>query len=168
MRPTPLPYGTARTDLGPVRTALPEESDEQASVPDVDLRADRAVYKQLADRIRAQIQRGDYAPGQRLPSEKTYVQEHGLSRVSVSKALAVLRGEGLITTTRGGSYVRDLPEPATVCVEQGTISARMPTAPERRAMDIDDGVPLLIVQCPHQEQKIYPADRTEISVSGRF
>ena len=42
----------------------------------VDSSLDRPLYKQLADLIRAQIRRGEFAPGQRLPAQKDYMHEH--------------------------------------------------------------------------------------------
>jgi DNA-binding GntR family transcriptional regulator len=153
----------ARADPQRARAGLTEE--EVRGWPlGVDPYSDRAVYKQLADLIRDQIQRGDLKSGQRLPGENTYMQEHGISRHSVRLAMAVVRGEGLIVTTRRGSRVQHRPTLRAVRVEQGSIHARMPTEPERRAMDIDEGVPMLIVECPGQEQQIYSADRTEIRI----
>jgi DNA-binding GntR family transcriptional regulator len=60
-------------------------------VPAIDPSADRAVYKQLADLIRAQIQSGEFKPGQRLPAQKGYMYEHGVSRDTVDRAMHVLR-----------------------------------------------------------------------------
>lgn len=63
-------------------------------------------YQQLAAILRAQIASGELVG--RLPSEKTLMQEYGLAMGTVRKALAVLRDEGLIQTSRGwGSYVRN-------------------------------------------------------------
>jgi DNA-binding GntR family transcriptional regulator len=128
----------------------------------VDLSADRAVYKQLADLIRTQIETGVFAPGQRLPAQKDYMQEHGLSRVSVDRAMGVLRSEGLIVTDRGGSRVRPHTDVTVVFVGRGRVSARMPTEPERRRRGINEGVPVLVVTRDGQEEEIYPADHVEI------
>jgi DNA-binding transcriptional regulator YhcF (GntR family) len=138
-----------------------------STVPAIDHAADRAVYKQLADLIRAQIQSGEFRPGQRLPAQKDYMQEHYLARHTVDRAMIVLRGEGLIVTDRGGSYVRDQLDQEAVHVEQGEISARMPTAPERRRHDIKEGVPMLVVTRDGQEDEIHPADRVVIQVGTR-
>lgn len=132
----------------------------------IDLRGDRAVYKQVADIIREQIERGEFAPGRRLPAEKDYMHEFGISRLSVNRAMAVLRNEGLVTTDRRGSYVRQQLEREAVRIEQGTISARMPTESERCQLDIDDGVPLLVVARPGQGEELHPADRVVIEVGG--
>jgi GntR family transcriptional regulator len=136
----------------------------------VDPSADRAVYKQLADLIRTHIENGEFAPGQRLPAQKDYMQEHGLSRVSVDRAMGVLRGEGLIVTDRRGSRVRPHTDVTIVLVGQGTVSARMPTEPERRRYHINAGVPVLIVtrdDQTDQEEETYPADQVKIRVAGQ-
>lgn len=143
----------------------------------VDPSADRAVYKQLADLIRTQIETGELKPGQRLPAQKDYMQEHCISRVSVDRAMAVLRSEGLIVTERRGSRVRSRTDVTVVFLGQGRVSARMPTEPERRRLGINPGVPVLIVtrddhtdqqnqnrdqDQDQDQQEIYPADAVEI------
>ncbi|MCW2876965.1 MAG: transcriptional regulator, GntR family [Sphaerisporangium sp.] len=127
----------------------------------IDPTADRPVYKQLADLIRARIESGEYRPGQRLPAENDYVNELGISRDSVRRAIAVLRGEGLIVTELRGSRVRDAGEAITVPVAPGTqVTARMPTDPERRTHGIREGVPILVITEPGEEPRLLPADRT--------
>lgn len=77
-------------------------------MPDeIDRWGEETLYMQLAEILRGQIERGDLAPGQQLPSESALVQQYGLARNTVRQALAVLRSEGLIIT-RGqrGSRVR--------------------------------------------------------------
>jgi DNA-binding GntR family transcriptional regulator len=132
----------------------------------VDPVADRPLYKQLADLIRTQIERGELVPGQRLPPEPGYMRRHGISRDSVRRAIAIVRGEGLIVTERRGSYVRGRRAVTVVHVGQGRISARMPTDPERRAMRLDEGVPVLVISRHGGGEELHPADRTEIVAGG--
>jgi DNA-binding transcriptional regulator YhcF (GntR family) len=131
----------------------------------VDPGADRAVYKQLADLIRDQIRSGELPPGRRLPAQKDYMQEHGISRDSVERAMQVLRSEGLIITDRRGSYVRSHGERIVVRVERGRISARMPSEPERRGLGLTEGVPLLVVAGADGSEQVHPADRTVIEIN---
>ena len=64
------------------------------------------VYLQLAAILRVRIEAGDYPPGRALPSETTLMQEHGLARETVRKAVRVLRDEGLVQIVQGrGAYV---------------------------------------------------------------
>ena len=73
----------------------------------IDPRADRAVYHQIADLLRAQIARGDLAPGQKLPSERELMESYGAARETVRRALRVLMAEGRVEARRGvGVFVR--------------------------------------------------------------
>ncbi|MFB9718804.1 winged helix-turn-helix domain-containing protein [Planobispora longispora] len=133
----------------------------------IDPSADRPVYKQLADLIRADIEAGKLTPGQRLPAEGDYVEEFGISRDSVRRAMAVLRGEGLIVTELRGSRVRDAAEADVIQVTPGTqVTARMPTEPERKRLGVAEGVPILVITEPDGQTRLLPADQTIIETSG--
>lgn len=68
----------------------------------------RPAYEQLADLLADQIERGELAAGQILPSEPYLSGEYGLSRSTVRVALQLLRERGLIITKPGlGSYVAE-------------------------------------------------------------
>lgn len=133
----------------------------------IDPSADRPVYKQLADLIRVRIEEGKLRHGQRLPAESHYVAEFGISRDSVRRAMAVLRGEGLIVTELRGSRVRDAGEAVTVQITPGAqVTARMPTEPERKQLGVAEGVPILIITQPDRETRLLPADRTVIEADN--
>jgi GntR family transcriptional regulator len=93
------------------------------------------------------------------------MEEHGISRDSVDRAMHVLRVEGLIVTDRRGSHVRRRDELTAVRVEQGRITARMPSEPERRERGLTEGVPLLVVVGADGSEQVHPADRTVIVVN---
>ncbi|MCG5220426.1 GntR family transcriptional regulator [Streptosporangium sp. KLBMP 9127] len=132
----------------------------------IDSNADRPVYKQLADLIRAQIHAGVLRPGQRLAAENDYAAEHGISRDSVRRAMAVLRGEGLIVTELRGSRVRETEESVVVQISSGvTITTRMPTEPERKKLGIGEGTPVLLVTDTDGETRLLAGDRTVLQVS---
>lgn len=62
----------------------------------------------LIETLVAQIELGQLAPGQRLPTEQAIVAATGVSRTVVREALASLRARGLITTRQGlGAFVAD-------------------------------------------------------------
>lgn len=64
-------------------------------------------YQQIADELRAAITRGDYKPGDRLPSEADIRATHQVARGTARDALAVLQAQGLTESRRGsGVYVR--------------------------------------------------------------
>ncbi|SFG63126.1 transcriptional regulator, GntR family [Palleronia marisminoris] len=63
-------------------------------------------YRELSDQIARQIEDGDLAPGAALPPERTLAELHGVSRVTVRKAMETLSGRGLIEQRRGaGTFV---------------------------------------------------------------
>ncbi|MBR3000695.1 MAG: GntR family transcriptional regulator [Oscillospiraceae bacterium] len=60
----------------------------------------------IASELRAQIMRGDYKKGDKLPTESELSARFGVSRQTIRKALADLGQDGLITSVQGsGSYV---------------------------------------------------------------
>jgi DNA-binding GntR family transcriptional regulator len=64
------------------------------------------VYLQLADVLEARIKSGELPRGRTIPSEQTLMQEHGLSRGTVRRAVAVLRERGLVDTVpQRGTFV---------------------------------------------------------------
>jgi len=73
----------------------------------VDHRDPTPLYQQLADILRARIASGELTKDEPLPSESYLQQEHGVSRVTVRKAIDVLRREGLVVTLpQRGTYVK--------------------------------------------------------------
>lgn len=74
------------------------------------LEAAKSQYRQVADLLRAAIEREDYAPGSLLPSESELAAEWGVSRVTINRAVQLLRGEGMVRVLRGrGTTVRAIP-----------------------------------------------------------
>ena len=72
----------------------------------------RKLYQQAAASIAAAIQRGDYRPGQRIPSERDLADEHKVSRPTIREALIALEVTGLVRSRHGsGIYVVDHPPP---------------------------------------------------------
>ncbi len=65
-------------------------------------------FRQLAEILRARIERGDWEPGRAIPSESRLCQEYDLARMTVRRALAELAADGVIFTVTGrGSYVAE-------------------------------------------------------------
>lgn len=123
------------------------------------------MYRQLADRLRDDITSGRLGPGAALPSESHIGQQYGVGREVVRQAFAILRAEGLIVTERGtGSRVRMAPQRNSVRLKRGDRAiARMPTEPERRSMDIHEGVPILEIHRADGTVDALPSDATEIT-----
>lgn len=69
--------------------------------------------EQAKSDIVRKIQRGDYAPGAKLPTRHELMGELGLARASVDKVIGELRDDGILVSIKGsGTYVtggRDVP-----------------------------------------------------------
>jgi GntR family transcriptional regulator len=66
------------------------------------------LYQQLKQRLRSEIARGTYRPGDRLPAEPELIQQFGVSRITVRQALGDLEAEGLVIRRHGkGTYVAE-------------------------------------------------------------
>lgn len=74
------------------------------------------LYRQVADRLIAQIQSGDFRPGDALPAEDALCQTFGVSRITVRKSIEELLARHLVVRRRGvGTFVND-PRRATKSV----------------------------------------------------
>ena len=63
------------------------------------------VAAQVARDIEADIRAGRLAPDTRLPTETELAEQYGVSRVTVRRAIAVLRDRGKVVTVHGrGTY----------------------------------------------------------------
>lgn len=76
-----------------------------------DLRLDstsaQPLHVQLAERLTAYIQAGDWPPGMQLPSERELMRLAQISRATVRQTLTALTHGGLIEKTHGrGTFVR--------------------------------------------------------------
>ncbi|MGW2543986.1 GntR family transcriptional regulator [Kitasatospora sp. NPDC001574] len=63
----------------------------------------KALYKQVADSLRAEIDAGGFADG-KLPSERDLCERFSAARNTVRAGLNVLVTEGLITSSQGRGY----------------------------------------------------------------
>jgi DNA-binding FadR family transcriptional regulator len=68
------------------------------------------LYRQIADQLAELIRRGEFKPGDRLPSERDLSQQFNVSRASVREALIALEIDGLIDVRVGlGVFVNAAP-----------------------------------------------------------
>ncbi|SON58447.1 L-lactate utilization operon repressor (plasmid) [Hartmannibacter diazotrophicus] len=61
----------------------------------------RTLTSRVADDLRQQIEAGDYAPGDKLPTEPVMVERFGVSRTVIREAIALLRADGLVESRHG-------------------------------------------------------------------
>lgn len=72
---------------------------------------DRPPYRQIADHLRAAIDRGELAAGDKLPSEAELMRHYDVARMTVRQAIQELRTEGRVVAEQGrGVFVR-MPPP---------------------------------------------------------
>ncbi|MBF6163003.1 GntR family transcriptional regulator [Nocardia cyriacigeorgica] len=65
-------------------------------------------YAQIADDIRGKITRGDYVPGDQLPTKAQLMEQWSAALNTVARAITELQNEGLVETHHGiGSFVRE-------------------------------------------------------------
>jgi GntR family transcriptional regulator len=77
-------------------------------MPDEQIEPTGSKRDYVADVLRARIESGELAPGDRVPGENALIDEFGISQTTARAAINALRTEGLIRVVRGsGAFVRD-------------------------------------------------------------
>jgi DNA-binding GntR family transcriptional regulator len=66
-----------------------------------------APWRQIYGLLRAQIDSGELAPGNRLPSITDLSQSYGVALTTVRKALDQLKADGLVVTSPMGTFVAE-------------------------------------------------------------
>jgi GntR family transcriptional regulator len=90
------------------------------------------IYRQVLEQARRLIASGKLAPGTPLPSVRELAVEHAVNPMTISKAYAMLEGEGLLERNRG--------KPMTVAARP------KPQSPLRdRLKQLDDEVEALVL-----------------------
>jgi GntR family transcriptional regulator len=78
-------------------------------------------YQQIADDLRAKIERGEYARGSQLPTEKELRLRYGASRNTVRDAIRVVVNLGLVRTQAGrGTFVAEKIDPFVITLGRGS------------------------------------------------
>lgn len=68
-----------------------------------------SIVDQIAEQLRSAMIEGALSPGDRLPSEPELAERFGVSRPTVREAIKILKGQGVLETSRGangGHFVR--------------------------------------------------------------
>ncbi|MBR1758706.1 MAG: GntR family transcriptional regulator [Lachnospiraceae bacterium] len=74
------------------------------------LSADKPIYLQLMDHIKADVVAGNYKPGDKIPSVRELAAAAGVNPNTMQKALSELEREGLLFSERtSGRFVSDDP-----------------------------------------------------------
>ena len=107
----------------------------------VDLTSSQPPFEQVRERLRAQVESGELAPGTRLPTVRRLADEVGLATNTVARAYRELESLGLIETRgRAGSFV------AGDRVEQAARQAAHAYVARLRELGVGDSDALVLVQ----------------------
>lgn len=66
---------------------------------------DKPLWRQLYEVIQKRIECGEYGTGQTIPSEKEFIEEFGISRITVRQAMDKLVSDGFVCRQRGKGTV---------------------------------------------------------------
>src|SRR5689334_7698325 len=80
---------------------------------DIDRQGEESITAQIAERIRAAIEAGQLAPGDKLPSTRALAEQAGVNHLTAVRVYRRLGEEGYVTAGVGrGTFVRTVPPPA--------------------------------------------------------
>jgi GntR family histidine utilization transcriptional repressor len=132
----------------------------------------RARYEQVKDYIRTRVRAGEWKAGDRIPSELNLVDELGVSRMTVNRALRELAEAGMLVRHSGvGTFVA-APKPQSTLLMIAQIGdeirargheytysvpllAREAASPEvSAALDLQPGASVFHVVCVHRENHL--------------
>ncbi|BCJ43527.1 GntR family transcriptional regulator [Actinoplanes ianthinogenes] len=111
----------------------------------------RSRQRQLAGDLRALILAGDIGPHQRLPSTAELTRRYAVTNMTVTRALRILKAEGLVTGHKGRSVTATARRPATVAAGLTSAEAQLlevgetpAPAPVARAFGLDRDEPVVV------------------------
>ena len=104
-------FGSKQSTDGPARKGSGVITSV-GQAPIVDKSSPVPAYHQLARALRSRIERGEWQPGDRLPTELELSHEYRLSRATVRQALSDLAREAFVSREQGkGTFARKSPSP---------------------------------------------------------
>lgn len=95
-------------------------------------------YQAIAEDLRGRLAAGQPAPGRLLPSESELSDRYGASRVTVRRALELLRDEGLVDSRQGFGWIASADPVRQTLGRLGTIESQLAeegVASERQVLD---------------------------------
>ncbi len=85
-----------------------------------------AKYEELVELLKADITKGTYRKGDRLPTTPQLCQIYGVSNTTVKRAMDELELQGLVARRRGsGVYIKETSVPSSSGTRQGSSSQQM-------------------------------------------
>ena len=162
----------AMTDVKKAKAARPAaKTGTSATVLSV-VEEPVARYEQVKDYVRSRVQSGEWAAGQRIPSENSLVDLVGVSRMTVNRAIRELTAEGMLTRLAAvGTFVAEAKPQSTLLMiahigdeirargheySYKVIYAGRETAPAvvSSSMNLAPGASVLRVLCLHRENGV--------------
>jgi GntR family transcriptional regulator len=98
----------------------------------------RTRYQEIADELRPRLGSGELGPSRLLPSESELSHDYGASRVTVRRALELLRDEGLVDSRQGFGWFVAADPVRQALGRLGTIESQLAAEgvqSERRVLD---------------------------------
>ncbi len=95
-------------------------------------------YQTIAAELRGRVAEGEFAAGRLLPSESKLAEHYAASRITIRRALEVLREEGLVDARQGFGWFVAVDPLRQSLGRLGTIEAQLAdsgVASERRVLD---------------------------------
>jgi len=108
-------------DLGHYR--LGSAGSEALRRPVLNMQSKSKLYQKLADAIAGTIRSGQYAVGDRLPTERELAQQYGVSRPTLREALIALEITGMIEAKHGHGIVVTQPKSKPAPFDDSEIGA---------------------------------------------
>ncbi len=79
-----------------------------------------SVYRTIANELQDRINAGEWQPGEKMPTESSFVEQFGVNRLTVRQALAQLQQTGVIEIRQGSGTFLANPSPVLeIAVDPG-------------------------------------------------
>lgn len=117
-----------------------------------------SLVAQVRERLRSEILGGQYAPGDRLPSEIELTETHGVSRTVIREAVTGLRYDGLVEVRQGAGIFVLKPkaaEPASSRLDTVRIASDLEVLEVRTPLEIEAAGLAALRRSPAQEEAIF-------------
>lgn len=118
----------------------------------------RKLYEDIAFELERRILSGEYAPGDRLPSERKIMEEFGVGRPAVREALFALRKMGLLTIKSGEPARVTNPTPEVLISELSGAARTLLATPDGIRMFQEARVMFEVALVRHAAANALPAD----------
>jgi GntR family transcriptional regulator len=113
-------------------------------------------YREIADDLRARIGEGSLAGGRLLPSEAELAAAYAASRVTVRKALELLRDEGLVDSRQGFGWFAAVDPLRQTLGRLGTIEGQLAASGVQSTRRILD---FRFVRAPRRAREVLEVER---------